>query len=358
MVNINSISDLCALVRGGFNDWTHLGDVNVKYYGDLVQFNYNQKCQFAGRWNAFEMMSRGLILNSITGEIVARPFEKFFNFGERGRYPKGHIKNVFEKVDGSLGIAYRHNGQMKIATRGSLDSDQAKWATEFLNQRWPNLIDEIETRWTLLFEIIYPENRVVIDYGNRSDLVLLAIRDRFTGEYGDFWNDLIPLADALNFSAPDYFGVNSITDLIATGGHMTDLEGWVIEFSSGERAKLKTDWYKELHKFVFGVNFNRVLESVRLGSYQQMIDGIPDEFIGQVQDWYETICRKMESTRMEVIQLYAQAPTVISKEDRKKFAEWVFATAPNYAKYLFALLDDKPINELILRYEFEDTDGQ
>ena len=55
----------------------------------------------------------------IQGEIVARAFDKFFNYGERGINisPSGKIKNVYEKIDGNLGVLYRDNGKYKISTR-------------------------------------------------------------------------------------------------------------------------------------------------------------------------------------------------------------------------------------------------
>ncbi|HRF99146.1 MAG TPA: hypothetical protein PLZ51_28235, partial [Aggregatilineales bacterium] len=74
------------------------------------------------------------------------------------------------KMDGSLGILYRWQGAYYIATRGNFDSDQAIWATIFLRTHYDlhNLADE----YTLLFEIIYPDNRIVVNYGQRQDLVL------------------------------------------------------------------------------------------------------------------------------------------------------------------------------------------
>ena len=57
----------------------------VRRKGELAIFNYTKAAQFAERWNFFERVSRGLILNAVTGEVVARSFDKFFNWGEGGR---------------------------------------------------------------------------------------------------------------------------------------------------------------------------------------------------------------------------------------------------------------------------------
>src|SRR5690606_552618 len=123
---------------------------------DLLVFSYNVMAQYGENWNFFERVSRGLIINWKTYEIVARPFDKFFNWGEGERTSTAPLVSLTEKLDGSLGILYRLNGQYKIATRGSLESEQATWATAFINSHYSleNLPHEI----TLLFEIIYPEN--------------------------------------------------------------------------------------------------------------------------------------------------------------------------------------------------------
>jgi RNA ligase len=153
---ITSISDIQSLVISGFNNWKQYGEVTVTESADLLIFNYNPKAQYEGRWNFFERVSRGLIIQRHTGEIVARAFDKFFNWFENGRRSSGHIVSITEKTDGSLGILYRINGDYHIATRGSFHSEQAQWATKYLRDNF-NLSD-LPKEITLLFEIVYPEN--------------------------------------------------------------------------------------------------------------------------------------------------------------------------------------------------------
>ena len=73
---------------------------------DLYIYNYTQKAQFERFWNETTMQCRGLILDG-QRKIVARPFKKFFNYGEHETLsiPDGPFK-VYEKMDGSLGILY------------------------------------------------------------------------------------------------------------------------------------------------------------------------------------------------------------------------------------------------------------
>src|SRR5688572_3429197 len=114
---IESIDDILEHIREGSEDWGRFGHVTVRRHGDLLIFSYNAMATYGERWNFFERVSRGLIINFKTGEIVARPFDKFYNWGEGGRFTSAPLLSVMEKVDGSLGILYRHEGQYKISTR-------------------------------------------------------------------------------------------------------------------------------------------------------------------------------------------------------------------------------------------------
>ena len=97
---------------------------------DLWIWNYTAKCQYGRNWTEETMMARGLITNK-EGEIVSRPFKKFFNVaehdGEDSKLPPlpDEPFKVYEKLDGSLGISYFIDGKVFIATRGSFVSEQA-----------------------------------------------------------------------------------------------------------------------------------------------------------------------------------------------------------------------------------------
>ena len=136
------------------------GLIYCKRYEDLTIYNYTPEVQFKKLWDEYTLVARGLILNN-KGDIVARPWAKFFNLNE---IPETEINSLDEsiqlditvKMDGSLGILYKHKGEWKIATRGSFDSDQAKKATKILNIKYANSLSKLEefTENTLLFEII------------------------------------------------------------------------------------------------------------------------------------------------------------------------------------------------------------
>lgn len=342
-MEIKTIEDVQRLVIAGVTDWKQYGRVNAREYGDLVIFNYTQEAQFGGDWNPFEIMSRGLIISQRTGEIVARGFDKFFNAGERGLYPTGYIVTVTEKIDGSLGLLYRDNGEYKIATRGALDSDQAIWATNFLHDYY-NL--SVPDELTLLFEIVYPENRVVVDYGDRQDLFLLAARNRFTGEYLPF-TDVVELADMNGLPLPKVYQFNSLDDMITMAGQIgPDQEGWVVEMSDGSRWKIKGEQYRELHRLITGLSFKWVLDAVAAGNIQQALETIPDEFLGQAKQWIAEIEQRFTEVKAQCEQAFSCAPYGVARKD---YALWVMEHYKPLSSYLFAMLDGRSIEQMIYK---------
>jgi RNA ligase len=225
------------------------GDVHAtySYNDDLVVLSYSSEAGRKNRWNFLETVSRGLIINFVTGEVVARPFDKFFGYFEGGRKPKGHLVAVTEKIDGSMGTLYRSNGQYAVSTRNSFDGEQAMWATRFLNSNYD--LTGLPQELTLIFEIVYPENRVIIDYGERQDLVLIGARNRFSGKHLCLYPSLLELATQHGFTTPRVYAFNSSTELLAATGTLPETqEGYVATYSDDSFFKFKGDRYLEIAK--------------------------------------------------------------------------------------------------------------
>src|SRR3990172_6380600 len=157
---------------------------------DLWIWNYTQAAQFSGslKTDAVLRHLRGMITDA-SGTVVARGFPKFFNLGEQPDVDREYQDKSFyvdTKYDGSLGILYKANGQYAIATRGSFLSPQAIEGTkilhEYLVQNGTMVFDHyLYNDSTVLFEIIYPENRIVVDYGVTRKLQYIGAVDNRTG---------------------------------------------------------------------------------------------------------------------------------------------------------------------------------
>jgi RNA ligase len=187
MTQINDVLDPVLLER-----MLSQGYVRAQTHPDfpeLMILNYTEKTQFERKWNAITRVCRGLIYNTETREVLARPFPKIHNWDEQDA-PKidldAPLFHVGNKEDGSLGIVYvRPDNRLAIATRGSFASEQALHATELLDEAddhsvWNDLLDAGRTP---LLEIVYPANRIVLDYGDTDTLFFLGSVIIRTGEY-------------------------------------------------------------------------------------------------------------------------------------------------------------------------------
>lgn len=346
MNEISNIREIGDLLVAGFDDWKELGDVSVKRNGPLALFNYTPAAQQSGRWNFFELVSRGLILDSRTGDVVARPFDKFFNWGEGGRYSDAMIKHVSEKVDGSLGIAYWFAGNWHVATRGSFDGEQATWATNWLRENLDMTL--VDRQVTLLFEIVYPENRIVVDYGDTRELVLLAARNiRLRSMYmGPSYLERAAarmgcrLAQTYGWERPG--AVLQFTERMDASG-----EGFVALFADGQRFKFKSPEYMRLHRAIAGLTYKNTVAAFRDGKLGKIRDAIPDEFLGEFEAWVDDIGRRLEETKTHLADIFTRAP----RHDRKEFALHVQKHWPELKPYMFAMYDDRPVDDLFFKYE-------
>lgn len=327
--------------------------ISVRSLDDLIICNYTQRCAYDRKWDDATMICRGLILRlddvweqaTEIREVVALPFKKFFNVGEGDRYPTEKLVEVTTKEDGVLGILFRHNGGYRIATRGSFDSEQAIWATEFL-KRYDLM--ELPQQYTLLFEIIYSGSKIVVDYQGREDLILLGVTDRY--QMGDlpFWK-VQHFASKFGFSTPAVWQIDSVEAALKAANDLDfNHEGWVLRFANGERFKVKGDQYKLVHRLIMQISRKHVIEAMCDGTIDDWLERIPDEFRDEVNIWLCEAQNYIKDTYERVNTLFSQSP----KGSRKEFA--LRAKDQREAPYLFSLYDGRDIMPLIYKQLLED----
>ena len=237
------------------------GLVSVRSEGPLRVFNYTARATYSRQWNEATLLCRGLIVDA-EDRVVARPFPKFFAAAEPDAppVPEGMPMVVTEKLDGSLGIAYHHpGGGIRLATRGSLSSDQAVEATRIWREKYSEV--GFGDGVTPLFEIIYPANRVVVDYGGMRDLVLLAVIDIRSGADLPLRSIDWPGPAAVTHEFGSFAG---LADHVATSVESAR-EGYVVRFDPGHdrphvRFKFKFPEYVVAHRIVTGLTSLRVWE--------------------------------------------------------------------------------------------------
>ena len=310
----------------------------------LSIWNYSPEVQYSQKWDEITLMCRGLVTDD-RGNVVAKPFNKFFNIEENRHTPTEDFE-VFEKMDGSLGIVFKYNGEVIYATRGSFTSDQAKWMANYGKEY--NFQDILVEGHTYLFEIIYPENRIVVNYGDQERLVLLGIINTETGEELSYDDIIMVPWDIVK----KYDGIRDYSEL--KGKIDNNAEGFVVRFSNGDRMKIKGEEYLRLHKVMTNVSTTGVWELLSNGGdINEFLKDVPDEFYKKVKEYADRLkygyyqvsehCGKSHNYFR-----YGKYGDREVEPTKKEFAQHVLKNGhPPYRAVMFAMWDGKPYDKLI-----------
>ena len=312
----------------------------------LTIWNYSDKVQYEGLWDETLLQCRGLVTDD-EGNVVARPFKKFFNMEEGKHIPTSDF-DVYDKMDGSLGILFNYKGEWVFATRGSFTSDQAVKGFEMLNKYD---YSKLHKDYTYLFEIIFDDNRIVVKYPF-EDLVLLGIIHTETGNEVDLFNERNDIRFKnliLNIGLRIVKKYDGIKDYTTLKGMIQDNEeGFVVRFSNGNRMKIKGEEYLRLHKIMTNLSTTVVWEVLSSGgNMEDLLKDVPDEFYDKIKEYVKDLAIRFDNIRKDYIQYYTDIVFKVGIEDRKSFA--VEARRYNHPSILFNLLDGKDINSIIWR---------
>lgn len=305
----------------------------------LKIFNYAPAAVYESVWNDVTRKCRGLIVDTVDYEVLARPFEKFWSASqledrpELGVVPENEPFRIFDKADGSLGIVYyKPDGDYAMATRGSFTSDQAQLGSEMLYEH--PICDQLRRHEfdgvTLLFEIVGPSNRIVLDYGENK-LLLLGGVSIDTGEFHT------PRA-----LAPGYDAVDEYSYMEA---QRENKEGYVLWYpESNFRVKVKHEEYLRLHAIVTMANTKTIWRALKNNEELELLT-LPDEFSGPVQELVNGF-----KSQFRVLEVEAKYSLAICHEipTRKEQAEWLTANCNRTVRgVVFRMLDDKSYEDVI-----------
>lgn len=309
------------------------GMVRQQHHPDypLTILNYTEQCQFTRAWDDVTVECRGLIYDTETHEVVARPFRKFFNYGDFDAYQPSPNESmwVYEKLDGSLIICAPWRGEVVVSSRGSFTSTQALWAQKLLGD-----VEPIE-EYTLVFELIHPQNRIVVDYQGRQECVLLGARHIPTGSV------IRPDELRLPHSTPRRCNASSLDRL--QSAIPDSEEGYVCWFESGGMLKIKGKMYKQLHKLVFGINQKTVWEALSEGRYQEMVETLK-ETPNHILEWVTSYAAALTTRHEDLLQTGQQVADEASKisDERKYQAQHILQHPRAISSIAFAFLDKNP----------------
>lgn len=326
----------------------------------LSILNYTDKATYEQRWNEVTLNCRGLIVNHDTYEVIARGPRKFFNYGEpsAASYPLDTKVMLSRKEDGSLGIGWYYvdddeNCHWGIATRGSFTSEQAAHATELVQrengheQRYELFFDAVanyaEDGISYIGEIVYPENRIVLDYSGRDELIPLGTVWNRTGVIQ--WRPQYDHAGYPIIAHSNYASGQIITLAEALALEIPDNEeGYVLDILDAElevvdHLKLKGERYKALHAVIFGLTVKTIWEQCQNRTIMTFVSTLPDE----LQPWAEEQWGKINTAFDALWYRTEHGRRALMKfggETRREQAQYILTEHPDIAPALFAMLDN------------------
>ena len=366
---------------------TDLVMVNEHESFPLNIYNYTRKCVQEQVWDSVTSKCRGVIVNRNTGEIVARPFEKFHNYGS----PQATLNIngaalllaqepvIWGKLDGFMCTLYEWEGVHYLASKGSFHSTHAKWATARFRKQW-GTSSILQKGWTAVFEGICPELRIVVNYGDVNELRLLAVINNETGEeYRP--SQIKALGEATGFSTPELHDMTleearhntliddlQVTDNGNIEGKITNEEGYVLTWYRDGitpfRLKMKFIDYLRLHRMVTNVSPKHIWEVLSNGLTSEMEEYIKNStpwFARFAQKWARALTTEYQRLEYEANKRYAFSgvnPTdylhpfdtvpVDFHGLRKAYAtEFMKPENKEFSGILFAMLDGKDVKPII-----------
>jgi hypothetical protein len=307
------------------------------------------------------------------GNLVSAGFMKFTNFGENPEHfpVPTSLKNttVVEKLDGSLLVVSKWNGNLILRTRGTTDATvldngyeleifREKYLPKLKSFMTPDIINNPEgpDTWdsTWLFEWVSPNNKIVINYGDSPEWYLVGkiLHENYSLASQMTLDDLAGWA---GFKRPESYTFPSIDDLMKNVEQWKGKEGVVI-YSNKDQSihKIKGLWYLTLHRIKEAfASFDKVVDCW----YEQ---GEPpyqkfEEFIVSQVNWELWTQIRGDASRIcdgtkEVDKIVAGMQRFVDETlkplpNRKEQALRVLSAygITNRASFVFKLLDGKTL---------------
>lgn len=311
---------------------------------------YTQGTVYERAWDDVTKACRGLVTRDSDGLLISRPIMKFFNVGE----PEAPVRSdrffAYDKVDGSLIVVGRdpNTGKAVVSTKGSFDTWHSEAARSLLSGFIP------PEGVTVLFELIHPDNRIVLDYHGYEGLYLLAGIDNKTGadvgtseEVADYtgWHGDVVIRRT--------FDLGRMIETIKNPEFGEGREGFVVVWPNDEgpwdRVKLKFAHYVQLHGLYTGLTNRKIWEVLQDDTWQAwdaLLEIAPDEL-------HEAIKGCAAEIGLQATTLHAQAlslaDAVADMPTRKEQAEYILKNSERPVSGLaFAALDGKDVGKLAL----------
>jgi hypothetical protein len=319
------------------------------------------------KWTQDNKHMRSVVVN-YAGEVISAGFPKFTNWGENpDHFPvPNSLKHctVVEKLDGSLLIVTKYNGQYILRTRGTVDAStmanghELELFKEKILFPLANKIGNIGETWkfSILFEWVSPINKIVLNYGDEPDWYLVGMI--WHSEYELYSQpNLDSFAKGHNLKRPPTYTFSSVEDLLKDVDQWRGKEG-VVVYSKNDQMlhKVKGAWYLALHHMKSELsNIEKVIDvwlEQGMPDYQTFYNYIFSTFDYELAEQCRGMISRICDAKKEVDLIVSGMNEFVNNRlktlpTRKLQAEQVISAYgnTNRASFLFKLLDGKSLGK-------------
>jgi hypothetical protein len=226
----------------------------------LVILNYHQT-DSRPKTHPIVRECRALVLNRETNELVARSFNRFFNWGEVREEMEQFDFSSFSvqtKEDGSLVLIFNFQGEWIITTRASFAQDELNYSGRTWEQ---HILDAVamterkhlglilDKRLTHVCEFCSPRNKIVRKY----EFSFLSLLTAFSGERELSHSECnFHAQNSLYLKRPSRFDFTSMGEVQEHIRSQSEAdptyEGVVLRDANNQRWKVKSPTYLGLHR--------------------------------------------------------------------------------------------------------------
>lgn len=344
-------------------------EISVNTKADYVVVNYHVAFehtfdQSIPGWE-WRRECRGLIFHKDTGNILRRPFHKFFNVGEK---PDTSVEvmntevisrdhTVMDKLDGSMVAAFYTEGRLRLGTKAGV-TDVSEKAEELVSDKlWSNMEEVVGLGITPIFEFVAPDNKIVVNY-SEPKLILTGLRNMLLGHYMKLGDENDPWIEGVE-RVKIYPSITNFQLFASAARQETGIEGYIIR-RGNNMAKLKNEWYIQIHKTKDNLRFEHNILSIilneQLDDLLPILDEVDKEKVMSVKLSYETaMARTLE--RIEGYLVYVKD---VLGNDAKRVALELVPTLEKSAdsKFIFMGMRGKSVREELIRYSLGKVGGQ
>ena len=232
--------------------------------GGIVSYNFNRDAFYSRKWNELTCTARGLFVDLKTQKIIARSYNKFFNWSEIKETESAALKQnlnfpvkAYRKENGFLAlISYNWNtDELLVCSKSTNDGDYVGYIRQQLEKKTEEELNKMKeylkiSGTTLVFECVDIVNDPhIIKYEESKMYLLDEVKNNFIFEKTPY-SKLQEVAKYLNFECKSLAYIfNTWEELYAfkkqqDTSYDIRYEGWVFEDAKGFMVKYKTRYYK------------------------------------------------------------------------------------------------------------------